>query len=90
MQDETIVSEAGDSGTITARNPFREPHFPALTPLARNIVYHGISNRLLERVVAVLPPGPEPGEPAKTVHWSLPTCSELRGRGNPVTDRIVI
>jgi hypothetical protein len=48
-------------------NSCRRPHFPAVAPLARYFVYHSISNRLLERVLAVLPPSPEPGEPVKTV-----------------------
>ena len=86
MQDETIVSEAGNSGTIAALNPFRQSHFPALAPLARNIVYHGISSTLLERVVAVLPPGPEPGEPAITVPMRLTSCFESHCRSNQVTD----
>jgi hypothetical protein len=52
---------------LAVKKPCRRPHFPAVAPLARNFVYHGISNRLLEPVLAVLPPSPEPGEPVKTV-----------------------
>ena len=81
MQDETIVSEPGSSGTIAARTQCRQPHFPYLARLARNFVYHGISNRTLERDLAVLPPGPKPGEPAKTVPGRLPTCLPATGQG---------